>query len=191
MVLLHELSRDRLSSTIIFVLGCAQISSNIKRVSDYQFRKEIGVCFEMSWLKAMREKEPPEPVNPIGTVVIGTLHPEIMDTAKDMVRRSLKLAQFKTVDVGKGVSPVVFASKAREVNADIIVVSVLLTAAKENLPKLISAIELEGLKGKTVIIGGAAVTKEDADKIGALFGKTREDAVVLAKKAIEQKRNRT
>jgi 5-methyltetrahydrofolate--homocysteine methyltransferase len=146
----------------------------------------------MSWLKAMREKEPPEPVKPIGTVVIGTLHPEVMDTAKDMVRRSLKLAQFKTVDVGKGVSPETFASKAKEVNADIIVVSVLLTAAKENLPKLISAIEHEGLKGKTVImIGGAAVTKEDADKIGAQFGKTREDAVVLAKKAIEQKHNIT
>jgi methanogenic corrinoid protein MtbC1 len=146
----------------------------------------------MSWLKAMREKEPPEPVNPIGTVVIGTLYPEVMDTAKDMVRRSLKLAQFKTVDVGRGVSPTTFASKAKEVNADIIVVSVLLTAAKENLPKLISAIELEGLKDKTVImIGGAAVTKEDAEKIGALFGKTREDAVVLAKKAIEEKRSRT
>jgi methanogenic corrinoid protein MtbC1 len=138
----------------------------------------------------MREKEPPEPVNPIATVVIGTLNPEVMDTAKHMVRRSLILAQFKTVDVGRGVSPATFASKAREVNADIIVVSVLLTAAKENLPKLISALELEGLKGKTVImIGGAAVTKEDADKIGALYGKTREDAVVLAKKAIEQKQN--
>jgi len=145
----------------------------------------------MSWLKAMREKEPPEPVNPIGTVVIGTLYPEVMDTAKDMVRKSLKLAQFKTIDVGKGVSPATFASKAKEVNADIIVVSVLLTAAKENLPKLISAMELEGIKGKTVIIGGAAVTKEDAEKIGALFGQTREDAVVLAKKAIEQKRNKT
>jgi 5-methyltetrahydrofolate--homocysteine methyltransferase len=146
----------------------------------------------MSWLKAMREKEPPEPVSPIGTVVIGSLHPDIMDTAKDMVRRSLKLAQFKTIDVGKGVSPTVFASKAREVNADIIVVSVLLSAAKENLPKLVSAVESEGLKNKvTIMIGGAAVAKEDADKIGALFGKTREDAVALAKKAIEQKRNRT
>jgi len=143
----------------------------------------------MSWLKAMREKEPPEPDNPIGIVVIGSLHPDVMDTAKHMVRKSLKLAQFKTIDVGKGVSPTVFASKAKEANADIIVVSVLLSAAKENLSKLVSAIELEGLKAKvTVIIGGAAVEKEDADKIGALFGKTREDAVVLAKKAIEQKK---
>jgi methylmalonyl-CoA mutase cobalamin-binding domain/chain len=154
--------------------------------------KEIGVSIEMSWLKAMREKEPPEPVNPIGTVVIGSLHPDVMDTAKHMVRRSLKLAQFKTVDVGRGVSPTTFASKAREVNADIIVVSVLLTTAKENLPKLVSALELEGLKDKVVImVGGAAVQKEDADEIGALYGKTREEAVALAKKAMEQKRNRT
>lgn len=146
----------------------------------------------MSWLKAMREKEPPEPENPLGTIVIGSLRPDVMDTAKHMVRRSLKLAQFKTVDVGRGVSPETFASKAKEVNADIVVVSVLLTAAKQNLPKLVSALELEGIKDKVVImIGGAAVAKEDADEIGALFGKTREEAVALAKKAIEQKRKKT
>lgn len=142
----------------------------------------------MSWLKAMREKEPLEPVNPIGTVVIGTLEPDIMTTAKDMVRRSLKLANFKTIDVGRGVSAETFASKAKEANADILVVSVLYSKAKKNLPLLISAIEREGLKDKIVImIGGAAVTKEDADSIGVLFGETREDAVALAKKAIEQK----
>ena len=51
-----------------------------------------------------------------------------------------------------------------------------------------SAIENEGLKGKViVIIGGAAVKKEDADKIGALFGKTREEAVALAQKVIAEK----
>jgi 5-methyltetrahydrofolate--homocysteine methyltransferase len=92
------------------------------------------------------------------------------------------------VDAGKGVSPEALALKTKEANADIIVVTVGLSAAKDNLPKLIDAIENEGLKGKVVVmIGGAAVTKEDADKIGALFGKTREDAVALAKQAMEQK----
>ena len=145
----------------------------------------------MSWLKAMREKEPPEPADPIGTVVIGTLNPDMMDTAKHMVRRSLKLAQFKTVDVGRGVSPETFVTKAKEVNADIIVVSVLLSAAKKNLPKLVTALDLEGLKDKIVVmIGGAAVHEEDADEIGALYGKTREEAVGLAKKVMEQKLNK-
>jgi 5-methyltetrahydrofolate--homocysteine methyltransferase len=146
----------------------------------------------MSWIKGMREKEPPEPINPIGIIVLGTLHPDTMDTAKEMVRKSLKTAQFKTVDVGRGVSPTSFASKAKEVNADIMIVTIGLSASKENLPKLVSAIELEGLKDKIVLmIGGAAVTKEDAEKIGALYGKTREDAVFLAKKAMEQKKNKT
>ena len=143
----------------------------------------------MAWLKAMREKEPPEPVNPIGTVVIGTLHPDIMDAAKEMVRKSLKAGQFKTIDAGRGISATTLASKAKEVNADIIVVSMLPSAAKANLPKLVSAIEAEGLKDKIVLmIGGAGVNKEDADKIGALFGKTREEAVALAKRVIEQKK---
>ena len=57
-----------------------------------------------------------------------------------------------------------------------------------SFPLLISAIKREGLKDKIVIIiGGAAVTKEDANSIGVLFGETREDAVALAKKAMEQK----
>jgi methanogenic corrinoid protein MtbC1 len=143
----------------------------------------------MSWLKGMREKEPPEPANPIGTVVLATLHPDVMDTAKEMVRKSLKAAQFKTVDAGKGIEPAAFIAKAKQVNADIIVVTVGLTAAKDNLAKLVSLMEAEGLKGKVALmVGGAAVTKEDADKIGALFGKTREDAVVLAKQAMDNKR---
>jgi methanogenic corrinoid protein MtbC1 len=145
----------------------------------------------MSWLKGMREKEPPEPTNPIGTVVLGTLHPDIMDTAKEMVRKSLKAAQFRTVDAGKGVEPAAFVAKVKQVNADILVVTVGLTAAKDNLAKLVSLLDAEGLKGKVIVmIGGAAVTKEDADKIGALFGKTREEAVVLAKKAMENKNKR-
>ena len=140
----------------------------------------------------MMDKEPPEPDNPIGTVVIGTLDPDMMTTAKEMVRKALKRAQFKMVDVGRGASPEAFASKAKETNADIIVISVLLTAAKPNLPKVVSALEREGIRDKIVImIGGEAVTKEDADQIGALFGTTKEEAVVMAKKVMEEKQNRT
>ena len=131
----------------------------------------------------MREKEPPEPKNPIGTVVIGSLYPDMMDTAKEMVRKSLKNAQFRTVDLGRGVPPATFASKAKEANAEIIVVTITLDSAKPNMLKLISAVEAEGPKGKVaVVVGGAAVTREEAEQSGVLYGKTREDAVALAKK---------
>ena len=144
----------------------------------------------MSWLKAMMDKEPPEPKNPIGIVVIGNFEGDrVHQNAKDMVRKSLKKAQFKTVDLGKDVSADMFASKAKELNADIIAVSINTSPAKDNIHKLIPAIESAGLKGKvTVMIGGVAVEKEDADEIGVLYGETREEAVALAKQAIKEKK---
>ena len=139
----------------------------------------------MSWLKSMMEKEPPEPENPIGIIVIGALEGDPHTTPKEMVRKSLKKAQFKCIDVGKKAQAADFASQAKANNADIIAVSINTTIAKNNIPKLMAAIEAEGLKGKIIImIGGAAVDKSDADKIGALFGTTREEAVALAKKAL-------
>lgn len=143
----------------------------------------------MSWLKSMLEKEPPEPEKPIGTIVIGNLEPDLHDTAKEMVRKALKRAGFKTIDLGKAVAPQIFASKAKEENADIIAVSINTKPAKDNLPKLDQALAEAGIKGKVVLmIGGAAVKKEDADAIGALYGKSKEEAVAIAKKAIEEKK---
>ena len=139
----------------------------------------------MSWLKSMMEKEPPEAENPIGTIVIGTLDPDPHITPKEMVRKSLKKAGFKCVDLGKKVPAADFAAKAKAENADIIAVSINTSPAKNNIPALMAAIEAEGLKGKvTVMIGGAAVDKNDAAEIGVLFGETRDEAVVLAKKAM-------
>lgn len=142
----------------------------------------------MSWLKSMMEKEPPEPENPIGIVVIGNLDPDVHDASSEQVRKALKRAQFKVVKLGKRVPAEVFASKAKEVNADIIAVSVNTTPAKDNLPKLLPAIESAGLKNIVgLMIGGAAVQSEDAEKIGAVYGKTKEEAIAIAKKILEEK----
>jgi len=142
----------------------------------------------MSFLKAMMEKEPPEPENPIGAVVIGNIEPDMHDTAKEQVRKALKRAGFKTIDVGKSVAPQVFVDKAKENNADIIAISVNTVPAK-NLSKLDAALKEAGLKEKVIILmGGAAVKKEDADAIGALFGKNKEEGVEIAKRAIAGKK---
>ena len=135
------------------------------------------------------EKEPPEPENPIGIIVIGNLEPDVHDASSEQVRKALKRAQFKVVKLGKKVPAEVFASKAKEVNADIIAVSVNTTPAKDNLPKLLPAIESTGLKDRVgLMIGGAAVKSEDAEKIGAIYGKTKEEAVAIAKKILEKKK---
>jgi methylmalonyl-CoA mutase cobalamin-binding domain/chain len=137
----------------------------------------------------MMEKEPPEPQNPLGTVVIGNIEPDMHDTAKEQVRKALKRAGFRTVDAGKSVAPQVFVDKAKESNADIIALSVNTVPAKNNLAKLDEAMKAAGLKDKVmVIMGGAAITKGDADALGALFGKNKEEGVEIAKKAIAGKK---
>jgi len=143
----------------------------------------------MSFLKQMMEREPPEPENPIGTVVIGNIEPDMHDTAKEQVRKALKRAGFKTINVGLSVAPQVFVDKAKESNADIIAISVNTVPAKNNLAKLDEALKAAGLKGKVMLImGGAAVKKEDAEAIGALFGKNKEEGVEIAKKAMAAKK---
>jgi len=143
----------------------------------------------MSFLKAMMEKEPPEPANPIGIVVIGNIEPDMHDTAKEQVRKALKRAGFKTVDAGKSIAPQVFVDKAKESNADIIALSVNTVPAKNNLAKLDEALKAAGMKGKVILLmGGAAVKKEDAEAIGALFGKNKEEGVEIAKKAMAAKK---
>jgi methylmalonyl-CoA mutase cobalamin-binding domain/chain len=143
----------------------------------------------MSWLKSMMEKEPPEPENPIGTVVIGNIEPDMHDTAKEAVRKALKRAGFKTVDAGKSVAPQVFVDKAKEANADILALSVNTVPAKNNLSKLAEALNASGIKDKLIIImGGAAVKKEDAEAMGAIYGKNKEEGVEIAKKAIAEKK---
>jgi trimethylamine corrinoid protein len=140
---------------------------------------------KMSWLKSMMEKEPPEPENPIGTIVIGSLEGDPHSTPKEMVRKALLRAQFKCIDLGKKAPAANFASQAKANNADIIAVSISTTIAKNNIPKLMAAIDAAGLKDKiTIMIGGAAVDKSDADGIGAMFGATKEEAVALANKAM-------
>jgi len=139
----------------------------------------------MSWLKSMMEKEPPEPENPIGTVVIGNIEPDMHDTAKEAVRRALKRAGFKTIDAGKSAAPQVFVDKIKEANANILAISVNTVPAKNNLSKLDEALKSAGLKDKLIILmGGAAVKKEDAEAMGAIFGKNKEEGVEIAKKAV-------
>src|SRR3989337_4435720 len=105
----------------------------------------------MSWLKSMAEREspePPEPQKPLGIVVIGNIEPDMHDTVKEVVRRALKRAGFKTIDVGKSVAPQVFVDKAKENNDNIIAISVNTVPAKNNLSKLDAPLQEAGLKEK-------------------------------------------
>jgi len=105
-------------------------------------------------------------VESAGTVVLGTAQGDIHDIGKSIVGTMLEGAGFMVTDVGVDVGPEKFVAVAREKKADIIGISALLTTTMVKMEDVIKAAKRAGLKAK-VMIGGASVTQEFADKIGA------------------------
>jgi 5-methyltetrahydrofolate--homocysteine methyltransferase len=105
-------------------------------------------------------------VESAGTVVLGTAQGDIHDIGKSIVGTMLEGAGFMVTDVGVDVGPEKFVEVAKEKNADIIGISALLTTTMVKMEDVIKAARGAGVKAK-VMIGGASVTQEFADKIGA------------------------
>jgi len=105
-------------------------------------------------------------VEPIGTIVIGTVQGDLHDIGKNLVAMMLKGAGFNVVDLGTDISPEQFLRAAQEHNASILGLSTLLTTTMPMMQKTITTLNEKGL-GAQVMIGGAPVTQEYADKIGA------------------------
>jgi 5-methyltetrahydrofolate--homocysteine methyltransferase len=105
-------------------------------------------------------------VESAGTVVLGTAQGDIHDIGKSIVGTMLEGAGFMVTDVGVDVGPEKFVAVAKEKNADIIGISALLTTTMVKIEDVIKAAKEAGLKAK-VMCGGASVTQEFADKIGA------------------------
>lgn len=142
----------------------------------------------MSWLDLL-SKEPPEPEKPIAVGVIGNVEPDMHTRPKDMVRRAMKRAGIKMIDLGGDVPAERFASAVKENNADLLVLSANTAPSRDNLEYVNMALEEEGLKGKVIVmVGGAAVSKTDAEKMGALWGRSLDDAAKIAVRAIKEKK---
>jgi corrinoid protein of di/trimethylamine methyltransferase len=103
-----------------------------------------------------------------GKVVIGTIEGDIHEIGKTLVATMLSASGFKVYDLGVDVSLTKFIDKAREVDADIIAVSALLTTTMVRQKDLVKALEENGLRPKVkVMVGGAPVTRDWVKQIGA------------------------
>jgi len=105
-------------------------------------------------------------VEPKGLVVIGTVKGDLHDIGKNLVAMMLKGAGYKIVDLGADVAPEKFVDAARANHAHIVALSALLTTTMIQMKNVIQAIQAAGLKAP-VIVGGAPLTQDYADQIGA------------------------
>jgi len=109
-----------------------------------------------------------EDVEPIGKVVTGTVKGDLHDIGKNLVGMMMKGAGFEIIDLGSDVAPEQFINAVKESGAQVVAMSALLTTTMANMPTTIKAFEEAGIRDKVkIMVGGAPVTQEYADKIGA------------------------
>ena len=127
---------------------------------------------------------------PIGTFVMGTVKGDVHDIGKNLVNIMLEGAGFTVIDLGVNVPPEKFIEQIEEHKPEIVGFSAFLTTTMPMFKANINAIEKAGLRDKVIImVGGAPVTQEYADAVGADgYAADASTAVRLAKDLIEKKR---
>lgn len=118
-------------------------------------------------------------------VVIATVEGDIHDIGKNLVALMLKNHGFHVIDLGKDVPQAKILETAKEHHAEFIALSALMTTTMQRMREIVVAAKQEGITAK-IIIGGAVITQEYADEIGADgYSKDAADAVKLAKSLME------
>ena len=122
----------------------------------------------------------------LGNVVIGTVKGDIHDIGKTLVATMLSASGFQVYDLGCDVSAETFLEKSRQVNADIVGLSSLLTTTMVYQKDIIKAFKKAGLRSRVkIIVGGAPISEDWTKEIGADgFSKDAFGAVALAKELI-------
>lgn len=123
----------------------------------------------------------------LGTCVIGTVQGDLHDIGKNLVAMMFESAGFKVVDLGVDVSADKFVEAIKEnQNVTLVACSGLLTTTMPSMKETVQTLKASGLTGFKVIVGGAPVSEEMADRIGADgFAPDAGSAAVKAKELVK------
>jgi 5-methyltetrahydrofolate--homocysteine methyltransferase len=121
---------------------------------------------------------------PTGRVVIGTVKGDLHDIGKNLVGSMLEGGGFEVIDLGADVAPDKFIEAIQTRGARIVCLSALLTVTMPSMKKTIEALKEAGVRDQVkVLVGGAPVTPQFAEEIGADgYGETANAAVALARR---------
>jgi len=107
-------------------------------------------------------------IKTLGTVIVGTVAGDLHDIGKNLVAMMLEGSGFEVIDLGTDVSPTQFVEAVRERKPQVIGMSALLTTTMPSMGATIEALKEAGLRDQVkVMIGGAPITQDFAEKIGA------------------------
>jgi len=124
-------------------------------------------------------------IRPEHTAVIGTIKGDLHDIGKNLVAMMWKGANIEVIDLGTNVSPERFVAAAQEHRAHLVGISALLTTTMVGMKDVVAAIRAADLGGTKVIVGGAPVTQDFADQIGADgYAPDAASAVEVAREAL-------
>jgi trimethylamine corrinoid protein len=123
----------------------------------------------------------------LGKVILGTIEGDIHDIGKRIVATMLKVYGFEVTDLGRDVPVDIFVDKAKELDADIVGSSALMTTTMGGQKILEGALREAGVRDKVkTMVGGAATTQEWADKIGAdCYAEDANETVLKSKELIK------
>ena len=126
-------------------------------------------------------------VEPAGNIVMGTVKGDLHDIGKNLCIMMLRGAGFVVHDIGVDSSPEDFVEAFEEHSADVIGMSALLTTTMPNMGRTIATFEDLGIRDEVrIMVGGAPVTQDFADEMGAdAYGDNAVDAVDKAKELIQ------
>ena len=103
-----------------------------------------------------------------GRIVIGTVQGDVHDIGKNLVAALLEGAGFEVIDLGVGVTPEKFIAAVLERDAQLVGLSALLTSTMLSMKATVDALRHAGVRQRVkVLVGGAPVTREFAEDIGA------------------------
>ena len=131
-------------------------------------------------------------VETVGRFVMGTVQGDVHDIGKNLVNIMLEGAGFEVIDLGVQVSPEKFIEAINQHQPDIVGFSAFLTTAMPMFKANINALEKAGIRDDVIVmVGGAPVTQEYADAVGADgYSADASSAVKKAKALIEERRAR-
>jgi corrinoid protein of di/trimethylamine methyltransferase len=129
---------------------------------------------------------------PAGRVAIGTVKGDLHDIGKNLVASMLEGGGFEVIDLGADVSPEKFVAAVKEKGANLVCLSALLTVTMPAMRTTIEALRSAGVRDRVkVMIGGAPVTQNYANEIGADgYGESATSAVALARHLVSERVSR-